>query len=288
MNDIKFETGQTNQGSPFKRDPATGLIFGHPYKFTPEGRVDWRAMVNPKFLYVANEYKDRVVKEQGKPIDQVDILTVRDDWLRIRLGGINQLANLRGYNTLEYELVAATDNKAACVCRMEFIGNFETDGKPVVCSAIASATLRSVDKQFTPYLETFAENRAFARCVKRALQINILSDVEIGGDSKKEDHSSGVSNGDEAESSATSGSNQGFEAYHRLMELCSNPSPMQPISFDALKRTAVDHYVSELKSNPSEWTGFESIQPIDAYVLIGKIKEKQEKLISAKNKPTKK
>lgn len=283
------EATQTqSQQANFQRDEKTGLIIGYPYKFTPEGRIDWRSLVDSKFLYVANEYKDRVVKEQGKPLDQIDILTVKDDWLRIRLGGINQLANLRGYRSLEYELVTATESKAACVCRMEFIGNYETDGYPVICSAIASATLRSVDKNFSPYLETFAENRAFARCVKRALQINILSDIEIGGESKKGDDSSSVSNGDEGETSATTtNSNQGFEPYDRLKELCSNPSPMSPISFDALKKTAVEHYKSELKSDPTEWTGFESIQPIDAYVLIGKIKEKQEKLLTA-NKSQKK
>ncbi len=262
----------------FKRD-EDGLVIGLQYYFTADGRVDYKRMVDTKYLYVANQYKERVVKEQGKPLDEIDLKLVRDDWLRIKIGGINQLANIRGYRSLEYPIMVSIDGKAACTCTMEFIGNYESDGLPIVCSSMASATLRSVDKDFSPYLETFAENRAFTRCVKRALQINILSDIEIGGDGRKDGDgtSAGVSDSDETSSSqSTNGTSgpQGFEPRHRLEELCSTPpAPMKgAISFEALKLAAAQ-YAGELNSKPTEWTSFASIQPIDAYVLIGKIKE---------------
>ncbi len=269
-----------NQPVRFKRDPDTGLVVGHTYKYTPDGRIDWRADVPTKYLYVANEYRDRVVKEQGKALSDIDILAVKDDWLRIRVGGINHLAHLRGVRSCVYPHMLTRDGYAGVSCEIEFIPNIESDMMPETWSSMASATLRSVDKQFTPYLETFAENRAFTRCVKRALQINILSDIEIGGDGRKDGDgtSTGVSEGDETSSSqsanGTSGP-QGFEPRHRLEELCNTPpAPMKgAISFEALKLAAAQ-YAGELNSKPTEWTSFASIQPIDAYVLIGKIKEK--------------
>jgi len=267
-----------NNVQKFARDPDTGLIVGKTYVYRPDGRIDWRTLVDKKYLYVANEYKDRVVKEQGKPLDQIDILTVKDDWLRIRIGGLNELAHMRGVSSCTYPHFLSREGYAAVSCEITFIGNIETNMYPETWSSMASATLRSVDKQFIPYLETFAENRAFIRCVKRALQINILSDVEIGGDGRGVQN--GVSNDDENSSQQSSDTSspsapQGFEARHRLQELCATPpAPMKgPITFEAVKKAAAE-YKNELRSDPAEWTSFESIQPIDAYVLIGKIKEK--------------
>ncbi len=267
---------------PFRRDPETGLEVGRIYKFTPEGRIDYKSMIDKKFLYVANEYKDKVVKEQGKPIEEIDVFLVKDEWLRIKMGGINQLANLRGYRSLEYDLVTATDGKAACVCRMEFIGNCESDNLPFICSAMASATLRSVDVNFTPFLETFAENRSFARCVKRALQINILSDIEVGGDSKKVATNS-VSDGDDEQSSSNASNNKspvGFNPCDLLAQRCA--AQKKPISFDSLKAAAIKLNLEtpitdsrRIKADPSSWTGFNSIQPIDAELLLGKLEEKE-------------
>ena len=274
----------------FSRHPESGLVNGITYHYTPEGRVDWRRMVDPKFLYIARDYEERVVKAQGKPLAEVDILSVKDDWLRIRLGGINQLANLRGYRSIEYDLVAATDGKAAAVCRMEFIGNFETEGLPIICSAIASATVRSVDRNFIPYLETFAENRAFSRCVKRALQINILSDIEVGGESK-----SAAAGGTDTvdDESSTSAPSTGFEPSHRLAEICNAHKP-QPIPFASLKASAIKLYADtsvtpneKVKADPALWTGFESIQPIDAWLLLAKIEAADKAVAEASKKPQK-
>lgn len=280
------ETSQSVD-APFKRDPDTGLIVGKTYVFKPDGRIDWRALVDKKYLYIANEYKDRVVREQCKPLDQIDVLSVKDDWLRIRVGGLNELAHMRGVMSCTYPHFLSRDGYAAVSCEITFIGNVETNMYPETWSSTASATLRSVDKQFTPYLETFAENRAFIRCVKRALQINILSDIEIGGEGKGSQN--GVSDGNDNENTSQQSSDtpssppQGFEARHRLQELCAAPpAPMKgPITFEAVKKAAAE-YKGELQGDPAGWVSFESIQPIDAYVLIGKIKEK-----ASGSKPTK-
>ncbi len=256
----------------FKRD-EDGLIAGLQYHYTPEGRIDWRAMVSRRYLYIAREYEDRVVKAQGKPLAEVDYSLVNPKWLRIRIDGINQIANIRGYSSLEYHSLSVGEGHAAVVCQMQFIGNYESDGYPVICSGIASARRMSMDKNMMGYLEAFAENRAFARCVKRALQIEILADIEVGGDGKPD-----AEGEDDAVSAATGAT--GFNPYDKLRELCM--SRKKPISFEVLKAGAIAHNAElapdkqdeRIQGDPATWVGFESIQGIDAWLLISKIKTK--------------
>lgn len=275
-----------NQPIPFRRDPATGLVVGHPYRYGPDGRIDWRACVDPRFLYIAREHEDKVVKQQGKALADIDILSVKDDWLRIRVGGLNQLAHLRGVRSCTYPHVQTRDGHCTVSCQMTFVPNVESNMEPETWSSIASACRASMDKQFLPYLETFAENRAFSRCVKRALQINILSDIEIGGDGKKM-----AEGGDTAEASASSSSSSpdegsppaGFQPHHYLAVKCRDhkgaDGKPSPISFSTLKDAAIamnantpaDKANERCVSDPSMWNGFEDIPPVDVYLLMGKI-----------------
>ena len=254
----------------FARD-ENGLAKNVEYKFTPEGRVDWKAMLRSGDLYVKKEFRDEVVKKYSKALCDLDLTTVEDRYLLVTLAGINRLANLRGMRALTYPQVIVTADKAVAVCEIEFIGNFESDGLPFICSSMASATPRSMDANFLPYMETFAENRAFVRCVKRALQIDILSDTEIGGDSAKKLKDEQVD-----ESTPQSG---GFEPYHKLMDVCNTQNPK--ITFETLKAAAVQHnqklpadHKDRIFGDPAEWTAFNSIPPLAAYLLISLIQER--------------
>ncbi len=265
-----------------KRD-EDGLIVGYPYRYTPEGRVDYKALVDRKHMFVVRDKEAKVVAAQGKALAECDLSIVDERWLRIKQAGFNQLLNLRGYRSIEYHSLQTSDDKAAVVCTIELIGNYETDGLPVICSAIASASLRSMDKNFVPYLETFAENRAFARCVKRALQIAILSDDEVDDEAMK-----GVKGEDDAVSDATTTAS--VEPYRLLSSLCTNRKTLIP--FETLKARAVQHNAEltpqreneRIKSDPTTWTEWASIQPIDAWLLMGKIKEADEASAKSKSK----
>jgi hypothetical protein len=255
-----------------QRDPQTGLLVNQTYHFRADGTIDWKAMVDRKFMFVIDSKRDVVVKAQGKPIDECDLSLVDDRWLRIKQGGFNQLANLRGYSNLDYHSVTAADGKSAMVCTIEWIGNYETGMQPIVCAGVASASTLSVDKGFRPYLETFAENRAFARAVKRALQITILSEDEIDGEALKGTQ-------DDSTESARPAS---AEPYETLKSLCSNRKV--PISFEALKARAIKHNAElppekeneRIKSDPALWTDWSSVQAVDVWLLTGKIKEADE------------
>ncbi len=265
----------------FKRN-EDGLVIGFPYRFTPEGRVDWLALIPRKHMFVIREREADVVKAQGKPLAECDLALVNEKWLRIRQAGFNYVLNLRGYRSLQYHSLSAASDKAAVICEVELIPNFETDGYSVICSGVASASLRSMDKHFIPYLETFAENRAFARCVKRALQITILSEDEIDAEAV-----GGVKGEDDTVSEAASGGISA-EPHRQLEELCTKRK--HPIAFDALRARAVQHNAEltpereneRIKSDPAQWTDWSSVQPIDAWLLMGKIKERDDAERAAK------
>lgn len=253
----------------FERDDR-GLIKGVVYHFTPDGRVDYLKMVDPKFLYITDDKKDRVCQEQGVTLDKVDLTKVNEKWLRITIGGINQLAQLRGIISVDYPTIVVADGSVTASCSIAFVGNFETDGVPFTCAAIASANIYNVDANFSPYLATFAENRAFTRCVKRALQINVVSDEEIGGDGKQalQVFQSAMQEIPSPASTPVAG----FEARHLLETRCSD----KKITFEQMKMAAQNHQNAWIKP-PDQWTSFEDLQPNDVFFILGKMDQAEAK-----------
>lgn len=269
------DTPSLDTPTRLKRD-EDGLIVGYSYRYTPEGRVDYLACVDRKHMFVIREREADVVKAQGKPINECDLMLVNEKWLRIKQAGFNQLLNLRGFQSIQYHSLHIGDGKAAVVCEIELIGNYESEGYPVICSAIASANTLSLDKNFRPYPETFAENRAFARCVKRALQIPVLSEDEIDSEAFRGHEGED----DKVSAAATPGASN--EAYRVLEDLCTKRKIA--ITFDSIKARAIKHAAEltperkdeALISDPNTWTEWASIPPRDVWLLTGKVKEADE------------
>ncbi len=247
----------------FERD-EDGLVKGLTYYYTSEGQIDWRAMLPAKHLYVIREREAAVVAAQGKPIDECDLSLVNEKWLRIKIAGINYLANIRGYRSLEYPSFIITEGKASIVCQMEFIGNYETSGYPMICAGVGSACRLTMDKDWMGQLEAFAENRAFARCVKRALQIAILADAEVDGKDKEESDGGTPQGSDQAPPSTD------HLPHEKLRGLCQ--SRTKPISFEDVKAAALK-YKAELATDPVTWTEWASILPRDAWIITGKLEK---------------
>lgn len=252
----------------FERDER-GLVKGVTYHYTPAGKIDWRRMVDTKFLYVCDDFKDRACQEQGKTLTELDLTLVKDDWLRMRIGGINQIAHLRGVLSVDYPFIHITDSCVTMSCSITFIANFETQDAPLTFSSTASASMWNLDRKNTPYMATQAENRSYARTVKRALEINITGDFEIGGDGK------GPPAPESVESATVKPA--GFEARHLLEAKCIE----RKISFDTMKAAAALHINSWVKA-PGEWKSFEDVQPTDAFFVLGKLGEAEEKRKAAK------
>tara|TARA_Y100000004_G_scaffold32211_1_gene33741 strand:- start:1073 stop:1771 length:699 start_codon:yes stop_codon:yes gene_type:complete len=147
-----------------------GLINGVDYLFTEDGLIDWRKMVKPEHL-VPN--KDRT--------SETDVTKLKDYQLIILLGGIKELAQIRGFTDVKYEVVSPHHEYVAATCSISWIPNYETEGREVTFSAIGDASPRNTNSFASNFLGPIAENRAFVRCVRNFLKINIVGKEELGG-----------------------------------------------------------------------------------------------------------
>ena len=158
-----------------------GLISGVNHVFQDDGFIDWRAMIKPEHLFPNKSYFEMY----DKPVPQ-SIEGLSDNKLLIKLGGIKELARLRGFDSVEYNFIKCEENHVAVSCRICFIGNYETGGDPVIFEDAANATLNNTSSFATKFLETIACNRAFVRCVRNFLNIHIVGVDEIDSSSKSD------------------------------------------------------------------------------------------------------
>lgn len=136
-------------------------------------------MIRPEYL-VSNRQRTK----------EVDVSKLEDKDLLILQGGIKQLAQIRGYTEVSYEVVSPSPEYVVAICKIKWIPNFETEGKEVVFSAIGDASPLNTNSFAKLFLGPIAENRAFVRCVRNFLKINIVTQEEIGGAKVSEESSS--------------------------------------------------------------------------------------------------
>lgn len=144
------------------------------YNYTPEGFIDWRKMINSKYLVPNKQNFEKFGKSVPKSIDGLE-----DKDLLILLAGIKELANIRGYSSVEYSVSSPAGDYIAAVCRITWLPNFETEGKSLTFSAIGDASPFNTTSFGKNFLGPMAENRAFVRCVRNFLKINITGQDEM-------------------------------------------------------------------------------------------------------------
>ena len=148
-----------------KRNPE-GLIDGVDYVFNEDGAIDWRAMVKTQYL----------VPDRNKT-------KLPDTQLIILLGGIKELAQIRGFTSVKYNVNCPCPDYVVATCIIEWMPNYETEGKVVTFSSIGDASPNNTSSFARNYLAAIAENRAFVRCVRNFLKINIVGKDELGENS---------------------------------------------------------------------------------------------------------
>lgn len=142
------------------------------YVFDDRGFVNWRKMVKTEHL-VSNRQRTQ----------ETDTSELEDKDLLILLGGIKELAQIRGYSSVEYDVKTPSADYVVATCKIKWIPNFETEGREVVFSAIADASPSNTHSFASDYLAAIAENRSFVRCVRNFLRINIVGQDELGAGS---------------------------------------------------------------------------------------------------------
>lgn len=155
-----------------------GLSYGAEYKFNEDGSINWRGMVKPEFLFVNKGWYE--ARKQTPP-SSIDGLA--DHQLLIKLGGIKELAQLRGYTSVSYDVLRAEDHHVVIKCGIKWIKNYEHTSE-VYFEDVANATVGNTSNFGVKFLETIATNRAFVRAVRNFLNIHIVGSDEIDSSKK--------------------------------------------------------------------------------------------------------
>lgn len=146
-----------------------GLVRGLNYIFDESGKVIWRKLIKNEFL-VPN--KDKT--------EATDVSQIEDKDLLILLGGIKELADIRGYKSVSYKVISASQDYCCVVCKILWQPNYETEFQEIEFESIADASFNNTESFAKLYLASIAENRAFVRCVRNFLRINIVGKDEVG------------------------------------------------------------------------------------------------------------
>ncbi len=164
----------------YKRN-ADGLLEGVKYEYNEDGSVNWRAMIAPEHLYPNKGW----FETRNQPMPQ-SIEGLADHQLLIKLSGIKELAKLRGFNRVHYEVIKCEIDHVSVKCEINWIPNFEnpkedSDFIPPSTSFedLANATVHNTSSFAQKFLETIAANRAFVRCVRNFLNVHIVGADEI-------------------------------------------------------------------------------------------------------------
>ena len=155
-----------------------GLLESVDYIFNEDGSVNWRAMINPEHLYPNKDWFEMRKMPVPESIEGLD-----DSQLLIKLGGIKELAKLRGINSVSYVVEESSDERSVVRCLVDFISNYETVDQQGIggihFSSVANATIHNTNGFAAKFLECIAENRAFVRAVRNFLGIHIVGADEI-------------------------------------------------------------------------------------------------------------
>jgi len=154
-----------------------GLLESVEYTFNEDGSVNWRAMISPEHLYPNKDHFEM----RKMPLPE-SIEGLEDNQLLIKLGGIKELAKLRGIKSVGYNVEESSDERSVVRCIVEFIANYEnpdSEGLGLSFSSIANATVHNTNGFAAKFLECIAENRAFVRTVRNFLGIHIVGADEI-------------------------------------------------------------------------------------------------------------
>lgn len=222
-----------------------GLVEGINYVIDENGFVDWRKMIEPKYLVPNKQYFEKI----GKPVPKT-IEGLEDKELLILLGGIKKLAQLRGFTYLNYSVTSPSPDYVVSVCSMSFIGNFETENKIINFSAIGDASAQNTNSFGRFFLGPIAENRSFVRCVRNFLRINIIGQDEVSPTTPFEE---------EVPKQVTGAT----ELLEKLMV-------EKGVSFEKIKNKLIEENVS----GADKFVSIQNIPKIKVFELIERLKKK--------------
>lgn len=246
-NEIKVEEvtveNKTNSSIPpiARKRNEHGLLDSVDYKYRDDGSVDWRAMVSKEFLY---PNKDKT--------NETDVSKLKDNELVIMLGGLKELARIRGFKSIEFSTNNPNSNFASTICKITWIPNYETEGREVTSSDGSCAHIDNVNDFMLHFLTECSINRSFARCIRSFLNINIVSHEELFDKTKKQELTS--------KTDTVKETNDPYDPLRKVMSKLN-------MSFEKLQAKCVNAKEHQFK-DPQEWGCLEDIPKNDVFHLL--------------------
>jgi len=243
---------------------SLGLLQSIDYEFNEDGSVNWRAMVDSKHLFPNKSW----FEARNKPTPR-SVEGLQDNQLLIKLAGIKELAKLRGYTSVRYDVIKCEKDHVAIKCEISWVPNFEnpsqeSDYLPASTQFedVANATTENTSSFATKFLETIAANRSFVRCVRNFLNVHIVGDDEI-------DKSNGLPQHPEA------------DEVEPLKKLTPN-GVLDSLASSKLKCTSFNDFKDKLRElwtlelyrndNAKNWNSYDDVPAKEARLLINIIK----------------
>lgn len=250
-----------------------GLLENVDYTFNEDGSVDWRSMIKPEFLYPNKGWFEARKKDVPTSIDGL-----KDNQLLIMLGGIKELARLRGFHNVSFDVENISEGYVTAKCNIDWIGNYESgdtayDGTNTTVSYqdVANATSENTDVFCAKFLETIACNRAFVRCVRNFLNIHIVGADEIDKSSKEQNGPSVKYDNSEQETDSVQ--NIALTPHTMLQKAFKEKTGND--SFESFKELLRELWTSEAYRNDEtkSWESFSDIPAKECRKILSIIKK---------------
>lgn len=244
--------------SKLKFRDEKGLMPNVEYDFNQDGTINWRSMVGSEHLFPNRGW----FESRNKPVPN-SIEGLNDTQLLIKLSGIKEVAKLRGYNAVSYNVIKCEKDYVATKCAITWSPNYESDYQEIYYEDMANATIKNTSDFAVKFLETIAANRAFVRAVRNFLNIHIVGSDEIDTSKK--------------------GGSASFEDDDSETSLPSSQAMLQKIAkgkgysnFDEFKDFLRDAWKHKVYQNDGvkTWTDFDDISAKEARILISILNSK--------------
>jgi hypothetical protein len=160
-----------------------GLLINIKHSFKGNGFVDWRAMI--PFEHVVLNREKFLKKDTPVDVDKLSEVEYKalfdkseDKDKLIKLAGLKEVAQIRGYDRMTTEVKEFTSGPVA-TCKIDWLPNFETNFRYVQTTGVGEANHENTKGVAGKYLAAIAENRAVSRAIRSFLMIHTVSDEEV-------------------------------------------------------------------------------------------------------------
>lgn len=170
-----MKTEEKDKFEAFRKSRRNDLgLFDHlDYPSSADGFIDWRKMIPKEFLFVNEAWFKERSKDIPEKIEDCD-----DSQILIKLAGIKWLAKIRGFTKVDFDYQALDGHGCIATCTINWIPNFENP-EGTQYTEVASCRDGNAEVFAKSYSESIAANRAFVRCVRNFLGVNIVGEEEV-------------------------------------------------------------------------------------------------------------